>query len=181
MDHQTLAALLGNYGEFFSSLGVLATLLILVIQIRGARTEFSNQMRRDIKRHNNDDIKFLIKDPRSMNVHIQAQRDFESLSEDDRVLWAVWLFSWITQTEDTWLARNHGIENMEFAEKYMEGVAQVLRSDGGQRMWPRIRGWYDEEFAKKIDEQIKQSEVTWLDQILGYTAPSSIGGTNSAR
>ena len=74
MDHQTFAALLGNYGEFFGSLAVLATLLILVFQIRGARTEFSNQMRREIKRHNNDDIKFLISDPRTMSVHIQAQR-----------------------------------------------------------------------------------------------------------
>jgi len=159
--------MLGNYGEFFSSIGVLATLVILVFQIRGARTEFSSQMRRDIKRHNNDDIKFLITDPRTMTVHVQAQRDFESLSEEDRVMWAVWLFSWITQTEDTWLARRHGFENMEFADNYMEGVAQVLRSNGGQTMWPRIRGYYDAEFAKDIDNQIKRSGVTWLDQILG--------------
>jgi len=166
MDHQTFAALLGNYGEFLSSLGVLATLLFLVFQIRGARTEFSHQMRREIKRHNNEDIQLPLKDPRTLDVHIKAQRDFDGLEEGDKIYWGVWLFSWITQTEDAWLAKRDGINNMDFADKYMEGVAQVLRSDGGQVMWPRIRGWFDSDFAADIDEAIKQSEVTWLDQIL---------------
>lgn len=34
MDHQALAQLLGNYGEFFGSIAVLATLGYLIVQIR---------------------------------------------------------------------------------------------------------------------------------------------------
>ena len=34
MDHQAFAQLLGNYGEFVGSLGVVATLGYLVIQVR---------------------------------------------------------------------------------------------------------------------------------------------------
>jgi hypothetical protein len=166
MDHQSFAALLGNYGEFLSSLGVLATLLVLVFQIKGARAEFSSQMSREIKRHNNEDIQLPLKNPRTLDVHIRAQRDFNSLEEADKIYWGVWLFSWITQSEDTWLAQRHGIHDMEFAERYMEGVAQVLRSDGGQVMWPRVRGWLDQDFVTEIDKMIKQSDVTWLDQML---------------
>ena len=34
MDHHALAQLLGNYGEFFGSIAVLATLGYLIVQIR---------------------------------------------------------------------------------------------------------------------------------------------------
>ena len=36
--------LLGNYGEFVGSIAVLVTLIILVVQVRTARTEISSQM-----------------------------------------------------------------------------------------------------------------------------------------
>jgi hypothetical protein len=172
MDHQTFASLLGNYGEFLSSLGVLATLLVLVLQIKGARAEFSSQMRRDIKRHNNQDIQFPCKDPRSLDIHIRAQRDFDHLEEADKIFWGVWLFSWITQTEDTWTARRRGIPGMDFADGYMQGVAQVIRSDGGRIMWPRIKIFLDQEFLNEMDILVKQSEVTWLDQMLIGGSPT---------
>ena len=44
--------LLGNYGEFVGSIAVLVTLIILVVQVRTARTEISSQMAREFKRHN---------------------------------------------------------------------------------------------------------------------------------
>ena len=34
MDHQAFAQLLGNYGEFFGAIGVVATLVYLAAQIR---------------------------------------------------------------------------------------------------------------------------------------------------
>ena len=37
MDHQTFAQLPGNYGEFLGSLGVVATLFYLAIQVRQTR------------------------------------------------------------------------------------------------------------------------------------------------
>lgn len=39
MNHQTLAELLGNYGEFVGSFAVLATLLYLARQIRVANNQ----------------------------------------------------------------------------------------------------------------------------------------------
>lgn len=166
MDHQIFAEMLGNYGEFLSSLAVLATLLILVFQVRGARAEFSSQMIREIKRHNNEDIQLPLKDPRTLDIHIRAQRDFDSLEDADKIYWGVWLFSWITQTEDIWLARRRGISEMDMIDRYVNGVASVLRSDGGQVMWPRLKGWFDPDFAAHVDEAIQQGEAKWLDIML---------------
>jgi hypothetical protein len=38
MDHQAFAQLLGNYGEFFGAVAVLATLLYLSVQVRQANS-----------------------------------------------------------------------------------------------------------------------------------------------
>ena len=157
---------LGAIGEFVGSLAVLATLLILVFQVRGARAEFSSQIIREIKRHNNQDIQLPLKDPRTLDVHIRAQRDFSSLEDADKIYWGVWLYSWITQTEDAWLARRRGIPDMDMTDRFVGGVATVLRSDGGRVMWPRIRGWFDPDFATDVDEAIENGDVTWLDVML---------------
>jgi hypothetical protein len=167
MDHQAIADLLGNYGEFISSIAVLATLMVLVVQVRGARSEISFQMVREIKRHNNEDIQLPLKDPRTLDVHIQAQRDFDSLHERDKIFWIVWLYSWITQSEDTWLAEYHGIIQSELANDQLDGVAMVLRSDGGRIVWPRIKGFFDPKYAAEVERVVGQNDSTWLDTMLG--------------
>ena len=73
MDHQTLAPLLGSYGEFISSIAVLVTLIVLVIQVRNTRAEISTQMSRDFKRHNNDAFHQLTQNTELMELHVQAQ------------------------------------------------------------------------------------------------------------
>jgi hypothetical protein len=173
MDHQTFAQLLGNYGEFISSFAVLATLVILVVQVRGARSEISFQMVRELKRHNNEDIQLPLKDPRTLDVHIEAQRAFNNLHERDKIFWIVWLYSWITQSEDSWLAGRHGIIKHELINEQLEGVAMVLRSDGGRIVWPRIKIFFDPDYAAEVERVIAKDDRTWLDAMLGQTADLS--------
>ncbi len=164
MDHQAIAQLLGNYGEFVSSFAVLATLVVLVVQVRGARSEISFQMVREIKRHTNEDIQLPLKDPRTLDVHIKAQRAFDDLDERDQ---GFWLYSWMTQSEDTWLAEHHGIIKKELSNDQLEGVARVLRSDGGRIVWPRIKVFFDPDYAAAVEGAVAQSDVIWLDTMLG--------------
>jgi hypothetical protein len=125
---------------------VLVTLIILVVQIRGARTELSAQMTREIKRDNNQAYHQLAESPELVQLHIRGQFDYESLTDAERVTWMIWLFTWINQAEDAWVARQRGIPNMEWVDSYVLGVALVIRSDGGRAVWPRLRGFFDEEF-----------------------------------
>ena len=72
---------LGSLGEFIASLAVLVTLVILVFQVRSARTDISTQRTRDIKRHNNEAFHQLTQDQSLMDIHIRAQTDFDGLNE----------------------------------------------------------------------------------------------------
>ena len=97
---------LGSLGEIIGSIAVLITLIVLVFQVRSARVELASQMTREIKRDNNETFHQLIQRPDLIDIHIRGQREHDSLSEGEKLTWLIWLFTWITQTEDAWLARN---------------------------------------------------------------------------
>jgi hypothetical protein len=156
----------GSAGEFIGSIAVLVTLIILVVQVRTARTEISSQMAREFKRHNNDAFHQLTQNTELLNIYIQAQRDYESLTDAEKVRWALWLFTWITQTEDGFIARQAGIGNMGWVDSYITGVAQTLRSEGGKEVWPRQKGFFDPEFVEAVDRTVAADTTTFMQQLL---------------
>ncbi len=156
--------LLGNYGEFVSSIAVLVTLIILVVQVRTARTEISSQMAREFKRHNNDAFHQLTQNTELLNIHVQAQSEYEKLTVAEKVRWQLWLFTWITQTDDGFIARRDGIANMSWVDSYITGVAVTLRSDGGKEVWPRLQLFFDPEFVEAMDREITADTTTFMQQ-----------------
>jgi hypothetical protein len=158
---------LGLLGEIVGSLAVLVTLIILVVQVRGARTELSAQMTREIKRDNNQAYHQLTQSPKLVELHIRGQSDYESLTDSEKVMWMIWLFTWINQAEDAWVARQRRIPNMEWVDNYLLGVALVIRSDGGRAVWPKLRGFFDEEFSEVIDQRVREGDENFLQALLG--------------
>jgi hypothetical protein len=157
---------LGSLGDFLASLAVFVTLVLLILQFRGARREISTQVTREIKRHNNDTFHQLTQDPTLMDVHVRGQRDFETLTEQEKLRWMVWMFTWITQTEDGYVARRSGIPDMTWVDRYVLGVAAALRSPGGAVVWPKMRGWFDEDFVSAVDSKISEDSTNWLQMLL---------------
>ena len=145
---------------------MIITLVILVLQVRGARLELASQMTREIKRDNNDAFYQLIQRPDLVDIHIRAQREYSNLSEEEKVTWLVWLFTWINQTEDAWMARDRGILDMEWVDAYMVGVARVLRSEGGRIAWPKLRGNFESSFIVALERTILEGEETFLEAVL---------------
>ena len=157
---------LGSLGEFVASLAVLISLVILIYQVRAAKIEFSSQITREIQSSNSQAFRQLSSQPGLIDIHIRAQRDFSSLSETDALTWMTWLYTWIIQTEDGWKERERGQPNMEFVDRYLFGVAAVLRSDGGDSVWPRLRPFYDDSFVRALEEIVREGEPTYLDMLL---------------
>jgi hypothetical protein len=56
---------------------------------------------------------------------------------------------------------------MEWVEIYVHGVALVIRSDEGQAVWPRLRGFFDEKFSEVIDQRVREGDETFLQAMLG--------------
>ena len=156
---------IGAIGELIGALVVVGTLVILIFQVRGARVELSRQMTRDIKRHNNEAFHQLTQNPDLADLHVRGQREFGSLSETERVRWILWLFTWINQTEDGWIARKRGIPGMDWVDTYVQGVALVLRSEGGSAAWGSLRGFYEPDFVAALERVVDESDETWLETL----------------
>ena len=157
---------LGSLGEFVGSVFVLATLVILVFQVRGARAEIASQTRREIKRQNNETWHQLIQVPNLLDIHVRAQRDYNGLTEAEKLTWITWMFTWITQTEDLWISRRQGVMDPGTLDRYVIGVALVLRSPGGRIVWPLIQGFFDGEFIGELDRVVAEESTTWLEALL---------------
>ena len=136
------------------------------MQVRSARAEISTQRTRDIKRHNNEAFHQLTQDPSLTDLHIRAQTDFDSLDDVEKLRWGIWLFTWINQTEDGYLSGRAGIPDMEWVDSYILGVALVLRTTGGQHFWGRMRGFFDQDFADRLDQEIAAGTTTYLEALL---------------
>ena len=81
MDHQALAQLLGNYGEFFGSIAVLVTLIYLAVQVRYSKKllhENRNVALSQISQTNAGyrlDLQRYLADPRVLELREKVEGD----------------------------------------------------------------------------------------------------------
>jgi hypothetical protein len=146
------------------SIAVILTLGILAFQINRARKEISRENARSMIRHNNEILLKMSEDSELMDVHIRGQKDFESLSEAERMRWGFWLFSWITQSEQGFIDQHQkNILGLDL-DGYVEGLALTLRSNGGKAIWPRMKGMFDPAFCEAVERQMAKSSTTQMER-----------------
>ncbi len=116
---------LGIITDIGGSIAVILTLGFLAFQVNRARLEVSRQNTRDMINNNNDVLLRLSENDALSDVHIRGQKDFASLTEGERMKWAVWLFAWITQTEQGYIDRRQKDLSGMMLDEYVEGLALV--------------------------------------------------------
>lgn len=116
--------------------------------------------------HNSETFHQLVADPELANLHVRGQKDYSALSEQEKVRWALWVFTWIQETEIAFIARRDGVSGMDWIGSYMGGVAALVKSKGGNEVWSRIRDSVDSDFAAEIEELVKTTEKEWLDTFI---------------
>jgi len=156
---------IGVISDIVGSAAVVLTLFFLAFQIDRARREVSRENARDLIRHNNEILLRLSEDPALLDVHIRGQKGFDNLTEAERLKWGVWLFTWVTQTEQGFIDRKQKEVSGLDLDGYLEGLALTLRSTGGKAIWPRLKGWFDPAFCEAVERQVARSSTTQLEQI----------------
>jgi len=116
--------------------------------------------------HNSETFQLLVADAELANIHIRGQRDYHDLSEEEKVRWGLWVYTWIQETEIAFIAARDGIPGTDWIENYMSGVASLVKSKGGNEVWERGRSALDPEFANAIDERVKNTERDWLSNFI---------------
>jgi hypothetical protein len=168
---------IGVASDVVGSVAVVLTLAFLAFQIDRARREISRDNARQMVRHNNEILLRLADDAEFLDVHIRGQKDFGSLTEAERARWAVWLFTWVTQTEQGYIDRKQRDLSGLDLDGYVEGLALTFRSNGGKAVWPRLKGWFDPDFCDAVERQMARSSTTQIEQIADLAwRPQPAGG-----
>jgi hypothetical protein len=156
---------LGVAADVVGAVAVVLTLGFLAFQIDRARKEISRENVRAMVRHNNEILLKMSEHADLLDVHVRGQKDFASLTEAERLKWAFWLFTWITQTEQGYIDRKQGDFSGLELDGYVEGLALTLRSNGGKVIWPRLKGMFDPAFGEAVERQMATSSTTQIEQM----------------
>ena len=148
MDHQAIAQLLGNYGEFLGSIAVLVTVLYLAIQVRQARNQLSlagRQARADAARevlHQLSDIA-----PIAAKLEWPSYGDF-GLDEEENVRFGAWCHSWMRSEEMIFRA----VTDPEEEATQRQLLTFWMSTPWGKEFWDKNKAIYDDTFARVMDE-----------------------------
>ncbi|MEM9623040.1 MAG: hypothetical protein AAF993_15420 [Pseudomonadota bacterium] len=149
MNHEAIAQLLGNYGEFVGAIGVVITLAYLAVQIRqntralrAASIDSMTQFANDIRTH-------LFTDPGITTIYMNGLRDVSGLSDLERerfrlmmtnALWALW--NAYTQAQ---LGDNQAWD----AQKPV--LRRFLSQPGGAWFWKTYKDEFSADFQAEVD------------------------------
>ena len=181
MDYQALADLLGNWGEFLGSIGVLATLIYLSLQIGQAKNATRAQIVESATEQLNSLNRLIASDPAWARIFSEAELSLDSLSSEDRNRFSFIELSLLNGLESLYLHHVDGYVDPRLWQKNLDTLKALVASPGWQQWWREQPFGYSREFASFIDGLIDEStqlrrESNWS----GLTGPRTNDSGNAS-
>ncbi len=156
--------LLGNFGEFVSSIAVLATLAYLAIQVRqnaGASRVAAGQ---SVLTALNSSLIAAASTPEFSHTILDGQIDFKSLSEGEQKQFVVFMLAWFRGLEQAHLAYRLGqISDGEWGG-HAAHISGLMKSEGVQRWWQTRRAVFSPEFQDFVDSSAKMEAAMSVNE-----------------
>ena len=159
MDHVTFAQLLGNYGEFVGSLGVVATLFYLAIQVRQTRLVTAA----DLKQRLNDEATQINRDAyiNPEFAHLLSElpnyESLDSLDSPTRIRIEQYSFVLINRARQVFELHEQGFVDVQTLET--SGISRlrnhIRQNKAVREHWENVKWLYADEFQKRIDAEVR--------------------------
>ena len=146
MDHQAIAQLLGNYGEFVGAIAVVITLGYLASQIRQNNTSLRATAEQQIASGISNAM-VSVAGTDIPDIVARASKDPSQLNETELAKFAFHLIAYLKQFEHAFVQRELG----NLSESSWEGIDHlfrnsVLTSVGARRYWERRQNGFQAGF-----------------------------------
>ena len=135
MDHQAVAQLLGNYGEFIGSIAVLATLVYLSIQIKNSTAIAKASIRQARADSGVHLVDMFVNSPYLPDIGLKL-RDGEKLTESEMYRWRLYTQIWHRSQETTFLQVQEGLLDASF----VEGIRTIISSQADSALFSEWEG-----------------------------------------
>ena len=153
MNLMETAQLLGNFGEFFGSIAVVATLIYIAIQVTQNAKLIENQSHLDSV---DQDTKFMsaVSDSSQLSaLFVKGQRSMSDLTEEEEFQFTMALSLPLTVLEYH-IRRSRDPADAPEAVSWTEQLKFYLDTPGGSEYWSKHRDKYFPEFIKWVESNI---------------------------
>jgi len=81
-----------------------------------------------------------------------GQTDFDSIPEDEKIQFVVWIFSWFRVLEQGYLYQQRGFLDSEIWNGHVVHLRQLMKGAAIQRWWEMRRHFFGNFFQAFVDE-----------------------------
>lgn len=135
MEHQAFAQLLGNYGEFLSSIAVFATLIYAAVQIRQSNKIALAEGERDLYFHWMHGLDSLVSDESTTDTFLRGLAEFESLTAVEKTRLSYKLIELNVVYASMLTQSKQGMVSQELTEQIGDVMFSYIMTPGGRRWW----------------------------------------------
>ena len=159
MDQQTIAQLLGNYGEFVGSIAVFATLVYLSVQVRQSH----KSTKADVNLRLNDEIANLNRDvylyPEfAALVHKSYQMEsLDELSGEEAQRMSRYFATVLNRARQIYELNKEQVINQETGDMGSTYLKMFLGRPIFVSAWTTLKDWYPTEFADYVEQLVEEA------------------------
>jgi len=159
MDHQALAQLLGNYGEFVGAIAVVVTLVYLAMQVRHSKaaTEVNTAALHASSTHALEAIYFqsignFSSTSENAGLIFAGNQNYASLSDEQKLHFSLMHYNHYSVIEIIYFQYKRKLINLETAQRAMQAAQFYRRQPGFEEYWNAVLKHYlQPEFVAAID------------------------------
>ena len=144
-------AQLANLGEFIGGVTVLMTLVYLAVQVRQSNRFARAQVQQDSARMAMD--LWIASDLEGTELFLRARRDFDSLSDAEKVLAGARFSARVNYYETLFYAWLRGDVDDDLWESRIVRMKSIIGS-GGERLWRDWKVSFGKKFQDFVDKEV---------------------------
>lgn len=146
------AQLLGNLGEFFGAVVIVATLIYLAMQVRQNTIAMRTRAEQEYAQHILDFYHPIALDRQTAEWWAKGAEDFSALDSIDQQRLMLWEISGFRLWFFLYLARQRGLVTDEFWENLQSSIRRFGKRASVRVAWRDVKQSYDAEFRQWMDE-----------------------------
>ena len=155
MGDQALAELLGNWGEFLGSIGVLATLIYLSIQVGQAKKATRAQIVQSATEQVNQVNLLIASDPSWAAIMKKESESLDEMLPEERSRHAFMELAICRALESLYFHHLDGYVDPRVWEAQENALTALAASPGWQQWWREQPFGFSREFSKLVEQKLK--------------------------
>ena len=172
---------LGNVGDFIGGIGVVVTLAYLALQIRQNSSALKAASAQAVLGALTQSIASVASSSAASRVAILGQTDFDQLSEDEQLQFALWLLGWFRVFEQAHQQFMAGVLDPVQWKGHAAQIESTMQSAAVRRWWVVRRMLFDPDFRRFIEDLPVESSLPGLPEIIAALRGEDSADTAGSR